>query len=256
MQRNRFKAQLLARKQQLGIWSMLAASNVAEVLTQSDYDWILLDTEHAPNEVPMVLEQLRTVAQTAMSAVVRPATNDPVPIKRLLDIGAQTLLVPMVDTADDARRAVAAVRYPPLGMRGVSLATRANRYGRDADYGQNANDEVCLLVQLETPKALANLEQIAAVEGIDALFIGPADLAATLGHLGNARHPDVQGAIHNARARAHACGKPIGILMADPELSAQYIRDGFDYVAVATDISLLRAGAEAALKQARTHQRS
>jgi 4-hydroxy-2-oxoheptanedioate aldolase len=141
-------------------------------------------------------------------------------------------------------------------MRGVSLATRANRYGRDADYGQNANDEVCLLVQLETPKALANLEQIAAVEGIDALFIGPADLAATLGHLGNARHPDVQGAIHNARARAHACGKPIGILMADPELSAQYIRDGFDYVAVATDISLLRAGAEAALKQARTHQRS
>mgnify|MGYP003334373761 CR=1 FL=1 len=177
MQRNRFKAQLLARKQQLGIWSMLASSNVVEVLTQSDYDWILLDTEHAPNEVPMVLDQLRTVAQTTMSAVVRPNTNDAVVLKRLLDIGAQTVLVPMVDTADDARRAVAAVRYPPLGIRGVSLATRANRYGRDADYGQCANEEVCLLVQLETPKALENLESIAAVDGIDGIFVGPADLA-------------------------------------------------------------------------------
>lgn len=255
MQRNRFKAQLLARKQQLGIWSMLASSNVVEVLTQSDYDWILLDTEHAPNEVPMVLDQLRTVAQTTMSAVVRPSTNDAVVLKRLLDIGAQTVLVPMVDTADDARRAVAAVRYPPLGIRGVSLATRANRYGRDADYGQCANEEVCLLVQLETPKALENLESIAAVDGIDGIFVGPADLAATMGHLGNVRHAAVQAAIHDARERAHRCGKPIGILMADPELNARYIADGFDYVAVATDISLMRSGAEAALKQARSHQR-
>lgn len=255
MQRNRFKAQLLARKQQLGIWSMLASSNVVEVLTQSDYDWILLDTEHAPNEVPMVQDQLRTVAQTSMSAVVRPSTNDAVVLKRLLDIGAQTVLVPMVDTADDARRAVAAVRYPPAGIRGVSLATRANRYGRDTDYGQCANNEVCLLVQLETPKALENLEAIAAVEGIDGIFVGPADLAATMGHLGNVRHATVQAAIHDACERAHRCGKPIGILMADPELNARYIADGFDYVAVATDISLMRSGADAALKQARSHQR-
>ncbi|CAJ0857939.1 HpcH/HpaI aldolase family protein [Ralstonia flatus] len=255
MQRNRFKAQLLARKQQLGIWSMLASSNVVEVLTQSDYDWILLDTEHAPNEVPMVQDQLRTVAQTSMSAVVRPSTNDAVVLKRLLDIGAQTVLVPMVDTADDARRAVAAVRYPPAGIRGVSLATRANRYGRDTDYGQCANNEVCLLVQLETPRALENLEAIAAVEGIDGIFVGPADLAATMGHLGNVRHAAVQAAIHDACERAHRCGKPIGILMADPELNARYIADGFDYVAVVTDISLMRTGADAALKQARSHQR-
>ena len=162
---------------------------------------------------------------------------------------------PCAGTGRDARRAVAAVRYPPQGIRGVSLATRANRYGRDADYGQCANEEVGLLVQLETPKALENLETIAAVEGIDGIFVGPADLAATMGHLGNVRHAAVQAAIHDARERAHRCGKPIGILMADPELNARYIADGFDYVAVATDISLMRSGAEAALKQARSHQR-
>jgi 4-hydroxy-2-oxoheptanedioate aldolase len=250
MQRNRFKAHLLARKQQLGIWSMLASSNVVEVLTQSEYDWILIDTEHAANEVPMVQEQLRTAAQTEMAAVVRPSTNDPVQIKRLLDIGAQTLLVPMVNTVDEARRAACAMHYPPLGIRGVSSATRANGYGRDTDYLHHANDEVCLLVQIETVEALSNLEQIAAVDGIDALFIGPSDLAAALGHLGDFRHPEVQAAIHDAFERARRCGKPIGILMPDPVLSAEYIHMGFDYVALATDIGLLRNGAQAVLKQA------
>ena len=254
MQRNRFKATLLARKQQFGIWSMLASSNAVEVLTQTDYDWILLDTEHAANEVPMVQEQLRAAAQSTVAAVVRPSTNDTVQIKRLLDIGAQTLLVPMVDSADDARRAVAAMLYPPAGIRGVSSATRANRYGRDSDYPHEANREVCLLVQLETVKALANLEAIAEVEGVDALFIGPSDLAAALGHLGDFRHPDVQAAIHDALARGHRCGKPVGILMPDPVLSAQYVREGFDYIALATDIGLLRGGADAALKQAIGHQ--
>ncbi|WP_096717164.1 HpcH/HpaI aldolase family protein [Paraburkholderia acidicola] len=248
MQPNRFKARLLARQQQLGIWSMLASSNVVEVLTQSDFDWVLIDTEHAANEVPMVQEQLRAAAQSTVSAVVRPGTNDTVQIKRLLDIGAQTLLVPMVDTQEDAQRAAAAVRYPPAGIRGVSSATRANRYGRDSQYLHEANDEVCLLVQLETGKALANLEQIAAVDGVDALFIGPSDLAAALGHLGDFRHPDVQAAIHDAYDRAHRCGKPIGILMTDPTLAAEYLRIGFDYVALATDIGLLRSGAEATLK--------
>jgi len=251
MQANRFKAQLLARKQQIGIWSMLASSNVVEVLTQSSYDWILLDTEHAPNEVPMVLEQLRTVAQSEVSAIVRPSTNDAVQIKRLLDIGAQTLLIPMVDTAADASVAVAAVHYPPRGVRGVSMATRANRYGRDEDYAWRANEEICLLVQIETPTGLANLERIAEVDGVDAIFIGPSDLAATLGHIGDVRHREVQAAIEDARLRAERIGKPIGILMTDPMLAARYVEQGFDYVAVATDIGLLRAGAEARLKDAR-----
>ncbi|QOT82118.1 HpcH/HpaI aldolase family protein [Cupriavidus basilensis] len=249
MQANRFKAQLLARKQQIGIWSMLASSNVVEVLTQSSYDWILLDTEHAPNEVPMVLERLRTAAQSSVSAIVCPSTNDAVQIKRLLDIGAQTLLIPMVDTAADASVLVAAVHYPPRG--GVSMATRANRYGRDEDYVWRANDEICLLVQIETPTVLANLERIAEVDGVDAIFIGPSDLAATLGHIGDVRHREVQAAIEDARLRAERIGKPIGILMTDPVLAARYVEQGFDYVAVATDIGLLRAGAEARLKDAR-----
>ncbi|WP_322013411.1 HpcH/HpaI aldolase/citrate lyase family protein [Paraburkholderia sp. J12] len=252
MQTNRFKAQLLAHKQMLGIWSMLASSNVVEVLTQADYDWILLDTEHAANEVFMVQEQLRAAAQAYMPAVVRPVANDPVQIKRLLDIGAQTLLVPMVNSAEEAGRAARAMRYPPTGVRGVSLATRANRYGRDASYLERANDEVCLLVQLETPEALANLEAIAAVDGVDGLFIGPSDLAAALGHLGDFRHPDVQAAIVDALGRARRCGKPIGILMADPVLGASYVRSGFDYVALATDIGLLRSGTQAVLQQGRT----
>jgi 4-hydroxy-2-oxoheptanedioate aldolase len=249
MKTNAFKARLKAGKQQIGIWSMLASTNVLEVLTQSTYDWIMIDTEHAPNDVPMVLEQLRTVEQSGMPAVVRPAVNDTVLIKRLLDVGAQTLLVPMVDSADDARRAVAAVRYPPHGVRGVSAGTRANHYGRDADYFSQANSEVCLAVQIESVAGLRNLEEIAAVDGIDALFVGPSDLAAALGHLGNNKHPDVQAQIHRARERAHAAGKPIGILMPDEVLAAEYLRTGFDFVAVTTDISLLRAGADATLRQ-------
>jgi 4-hydroxy-2-oxoheptanedioate aldolase len=250
MQHNHFKERLTDGCRQIGIWSMLASSNVVEVLTQSVYDWILIDTEHAANEVPMVQQQLRSAAQSGVSAVVRPAGNDTVLIKRLLDIGAQTLLVPMVDTAEDARRAVMAMRYPPAGARGVSLSTRANLYGRDSGYLQRANDEVCLLVQIETVAALANLEHIAAVDGVDALFIGPADLAAALGHLGDFRHPEVLAAIRGAPARAHRCGKPIGILMTDPVLSSELLQAGYDYVAVATDIGLLRSGADAALKQA------
>ncbi len=255
MQSNVFKAQLLARRQQIGVWSMLASSHVAEVLSQSHYDWILLDSEHAPNEVPMVLEQLRAVAQSGMPAIVRPSANDPVQIKRLLDIGAQTLLIPMVDTAIQANAAVAAVRYPPHGVRGVSMAPRANRYGRDADYLHQANEEVCLLVQLETPAALRNLESIAHVAGIDGLFIGPSDLAATLGHIGNVHHREVQAAIDSALDRAKRSDMPIGILMTDPVLAASYLERGFDYVAVATDIGMLRAGAEAALKHAHAASR-
>jgi 4-hydroxy-2-oxoheptanedioate aldolase len=251
MQPNRFKAQLLARQQMLGIWSMLASSNVVEVLTQADYDWILLDTEHAANEVSMVQEQLRSAAQAGMPAVVRPVANDAVQIKRLLDIGAQTLLVPMVNTPEEAALAARAVRYPPAGIRGVSLATRANRYGRDADYLERANDEVCLLVQLETVEALANLEAIAAIDGVDGLFIGPSDLAAALGHLGDFRHADVRAAIADALRRAKRFGKPIGILMADPELSALYVRGGFDYVALATDIGLLHSGTQTVLQRGR-----
>ncbi|VVE21487.1 HpcH/HpaI aldolase family protein [Pandoraea anhela] len=251
MQPNRFKAALQAGRQQIGIWSMLADSNVVEVLTQSDFDWILIDTEHSPNELPMVQAQLRTAAQKGVPALVRVSSNDAVVLKRTLDIGAQTVLVPMIEDAAAAARAVAAVRYPPHGMRGVSLATRANRYGTDIDYLARANDEVCLLLQIETATALRNLDAIAAVPGVDGLFIGPSDLAASMGYLGNFAHGAVQAAIQHAQDRCHAVGMPVGTLMTDQALAARYLQLGFDYVAVATDIGILRSGAEQRLAQAK-----
>ncbi|MEO7493328.1 MAG: HpcH/HpaI aldolase/citrate lyase family protein [Massilia sp.] len=247
MPANKFKERLRAGDQMIGIWSMLAHTSVLEVITQTPYDWVLVDTEHSPNELPMVIEQLRSVKQSGMPSLVRASHNNTVEIKRLLDAGVQTVVVPMVDNEAQARQAVAAVRYPPQGVRGVSLATRANNYGTEAGYLANANEQVCLLVQIETLEAVDNLEKIAAIDGIDGLFIGPSDLAAAMGHLGNFKHPEVQAAIMDVLARSHAAGKPIGILMADPQLSEAYIRAGFDYVAVITDIGLLRQGADATL---------
>lgn len=247
MPANKFKERLRAGDQMIGIWSMLAHTSVLEVITQTPYDWVLVDTEHSPNELPMVIEQLRSVKQSGIPALVRASHNNTVEIKRLLDAGVQTVVVPMVDNEAQARQAVAAVRYPPQGVRGVSLATRANNYGTETGYLANANEQVCLLVQIETLEALDNLEKIAAIDGIDGLFIGPSDLAAAMGHLGNFKHPEVQAAIMDVLARSHAAGKPIGILMADPQLSEAYIRAGFDYVAVITDIGLLRQGADTTL---------
>ncbi len=248
MQKNIFKARLQAGEQQLGLWAMLANSGVLEVMTQTRFDWILIDTEHSANELPMVQDQLRSIAQSGMPALVRPACNDSVIIKRLLDVGVQTLLIPMVDTPEQARNAVAAMHYPPAGIRGVSSGTRANLYGTDLDYYANANSQVCLLVQIESLLGMQNIEEIAAVKDIDGLFIGPSDLAASMGHLGNTKHPEVQAAIFDALKRCHAMKKPMGILMTDPVLAGEYVRAGFDYVAAVTDISILRAGTEAALK--------
>src|SRR6185503_13368877 len=198
MSSNRFKAAIRAGKPQIGFWSSLCSNIVAEVIGGSGFDWILIDTEHAPNELPMVLSQLQALMGGTAEPVVRPAWNDTVLIKRLLDIGAQNLLVPYVQTPEEARPAVAATRYPPAGVRGVAVAPRANRYGRVKDYLEKADREICLLVQIETRLGLENIEAIAAVQGIDGLFIGPSDLSADLGHLGNPGHPAVREAIENA----------------------------------------------------------
>jgi 4-hydroxy-2-oxoheptanedioate aldolase len=179
------------------------------------------------------------------NAVVRPPWNDAVLIKRLLDIGVQTLLIPFVQTADEARCAVAATRYPPTGIRGITNSGRASRYGRVPGYLQRANDQICVLVQLETAEALESLEQIAAIDGVDGIFIGPSDLAASLGHLGNPSHPDVQGAIESAARRLSALGKPAGILTAVEDDARRYIEWGFRFVAVGTDLSLLTKNADA-----------
>jgi 4-hydroxy-2-oxoheptanedioate aldolase len=241
---NAFKAALLDGKRQIGLWSALCSNIAAEIIAGSGFDWIVIDTEHAPNEVPGVLSQLQAMVGGTAEPVVRCAWNDAVLIKRVLDVGARSLLIPFVQDAEQARQAVAATRYPPRGIRGVSVAPRANLYGRVANYHQTAHENTCVLVQVETRKALGEIEAIASVEGVDGIFIGPADLAAALGHLANPGHPEVQAAIADGCARSRAAGKPVGILTRDPDEAARYLELGFTFVAVGSDVGILAKGAE------------
>jgi 4-hydroxy-2-oxoheptanedioate aldolase len=230
-QRNAFKHALAQGKLQIGLWSSLCSNIAAEIISDSGFDWILLDTEHSPNEIP------------------DPAWNDAVLAKRALDIGAQTLLFPYVQNVEEAKRAVASTRYPPQGIRGVSVAARASRYGRVPGYLTKANDEICVLVQVETRTALDQLEAIAKVEGIDGVFIGPSDLAASLGHLGNPQHADAQKAMQDAVKRLKALGKPAGILTGNEEEARRYIDWGYMFVAVGADVGLLARNADALAKK-------
>jgi 4-hydroxy-2-oxoheptanedioate aldolase len=242
---NPFKRALRAGRPQIGLWSSLASHLAAELVAGAGFDWLLLDMEHAPNELPMIHAQLQAVAGGSAHPIVRPPWNDMVVIKRLLDIGVQSLLIPYVQTAEEARNAVAYTRYPPQGLRGFATGPRANNYGRITDYVQTYADELCLLVQVETRQGLDNLEAIAAVDGVDGVFIGPADLAAALGHPGELTHPDVQAAIEDAIGRLVAIGKPPGILTGDEALAHRYLELGCRFTAVGADLALLRAGADA-----------
>jgi 4-hydroxy-2-oxoheptanedioate aldolase len=241
---NQFKSALAAKRPQIGLWLSLANAYTAEVCATAGFDWLLLDGEHSPNDVRSILQQLQAVAPYRAHPIVRPVTGDVALIKQLLDIGAQTLLVPMIDTAEQASRMVSAMRYPPEGIRGVgSAAARISRWGQRSDYLERANDEVCLLVQAESCKALDNLEEFCAVDGVDGVFIGPADLAASLGHRGNPGHPEVQATIENAMRRIIASGKAAGTLVSDTSLARRYLELGCTYVAVGLDIRLLASGA-------------
>lgn len=244
--RNRFKAALAEGRHQLGIWNSIGGPVVPELLAACGFDWILIDTEHSPLEVAEVLPALQAIAgYPRAAAVVRPAWNDPVLIKRHLDLGAQTLLIPFVQTAAEAEAAVRAMRYPPGGIRGVAGATRASRYGKVRDYVRRAAEELCLIVQVETAEALARLEEIAAVPGVDAVFIGPADLAASMGHAGNPGHPAVQAAVEQAIDRLRAMARPAGLLTTDPAFAARCIERGTGFTAVGVDLGLLAASATA-----------
>jgi len=246
---NAFKQALRESRPQIGLWCSLCSNIVAEVIAGSGFDWILLDTEHAPNELPMVFSQLQALAESAVAPVVRPAWNDMVLIKRLLDIGAQNLLIPYVQTPEEAKAAVAAVRYPPEGVRGVAVLHRANRYGRVKDYTLRIGEQLCVLVQIETQLALKNIEAIAAVDGVDGLFIGPSDLAAALGHLGNPGHPEVQATIADALARIRKAGKAPGILAPVEAEARRWLEAGCTVVAVGSDLGLLaRHSSELAAK--------
>ena len=206
LQRNAFKHGLAAGQLQIGLWSSLCSNIAAEVIGDAGFDWILLDTEHSPNEIPGLFGQLQAIGRGGSTPIIRPAWNDAVLAKRALDIGAQTLLFPYVQNAEEARRAVASTRYPPEGVRGVAVASRASRFGRTPGYLTKANSEMCVLVQVETRDALRELEAIAKVDGVDGVFIGPSDLAASLGHLGNPAHPEVQAAIEDAAKRLQGAG--------------------------------------------------
>ena len=248
-QRNAFKHALAAGKLQIGLWSSLCSNIAADIIADSGFDWILLDTEHSPNEIPDLVGQLQAVRGGTATPIVRPAWNDTVLIKRVLDIGAQAILVPYVQNVEEAKRAVAATRYPPHGVRGVSVSARASRYGRTPGYLGKANDEICVLVQVETREAMNELEAIAEVDGIDGVFIGPSDLAASLGHLGNSAHADVQAAIKDAVTRLKKIGKPAGILTSNEDEARRYIEWGYLFVAVGADVGLLGRNADALAKK-------
>ena len=241
---NRLKRALRDGQTQIGLWSSLSSHIAAEIVAGAGFDWILIDTEHSPNELADVHRQLQAM-QGSTSAVVRPAWNDPVAFKRLLDLGVQSLLVPYVQNAEEARRAVAATRYPPDGIRGVATTTRASRYGRVKDYLGRAHDEICVILQIETRAALAGLEAIAAVEGVDALFIGPSDLAADMGHLGNSAHPDVRAAIDEAIGRIRATGRAAGILTPVEADARRWLDLGCNLLAVGSDAGILARQADA-----------
>jgi 4-hydroxy-2-oxoheptanedioate aldolase len=237
---NPFKAALAERRAQIGLWLSMAQPYSTEMCATVGFDWLLIDGEHAPNDLRSTLAQLQVVAGYRSHPVVRVVEGQTALIKQMLDIGATTLLVPMVDTPEQARAMVSATRYPPQGVRGVGAAiARVSRWSARADYVHQANDEVCLLVQAETRTALQNLDAICAVDGVDGVFIGPADLAASMGHLGNANHPEVQAAIEDAIRRIVASGKAAGTLTSDVAQARRYLELGATFVAVGIELSLM-----------------
>lgn len=245
--KNRFKQALVKGRPQIGLWSTLCSNIGSEILAYSGFDWIAVDMEHAANELPVVFSQLQSYDPSPTTAVVRLPWNDPVVVKRVLDIGAFNLLFPMIQTAAEAEAAVASAYYPPRGIRGVSLAQRGNKYGRIKEYTTAFERELCILVQIETRAALNRVEEITAVDGIDGVFFGPADLSADLGHLGQPGHADVKAALAEGLAKCKNVGKPAGILTAVEADSIHWLKEGYVFVAVGTDTAILTRGADALL---------
>ena len=242
---NRFRADLIAKKRLIGCWCSLGNPITTEVLGVAGFDWLLLDGEHSPNDVGTFIPQLMALKDSASAPVARPASNNVVEIKRLLDAGFYNFLVPMVESVDEARRAVAATRYPPKGIRGVSVSQRSNRFGSVPDYFAGIDEQICVLVQIESRKGLAAATEIARVDGVDGVFVGPSDLAAALGHLGNPNHPEVQQAIGAAFEAVKAVGKSLGILAPVEADARRYLEMGARFVAVGSDLGLFRNGTQA-----------
>ena len=249
--KNAFKRALAEGRTQIGLWSSLSSNYTVEVIAGAGYDWILLDMEHSPNDLESLLQQLQAAAPYATTPIVRVPWNDMVTIKRVLDAGAQSLLIPYVQSAAEAKAAVAHTRYPPAGLRGVAGTTRATRFGRIKDYAKRAHEEICVLVQVETKPALDALESICAVEGVDGVFIGPADLHASMGYPGETANPAVLPLIEEAMRRVRKAGKAAGYLSPVEADAKRMLAAGAQFVAVGADVGLLARGAESLLAKFR-----
>lgn len=245
--RNRFKDALRANRVQLGLWLSLANAYAADVCAGSGADWLLIDAEHAPNDIRSITAQLRAIGERS-HPIVRLPMGEAWLIKQVLDAGAQTLMIPMVETVQQAEDLVSAVRYPPRGVRGVASAlSRASNFGREKDYLQTANDNCCLIVMLESRRGIENCEAILGVDGVDAAFFGAADLAADMGLIGQAEHPDVVRMLEAGITSARKVGKGAGVF-ATPRTASRLIELGASFFSVAADVSLLAAGADARVR--------
>ena len=236
---NAFKRSLSSGVLPVGTWLMSGSQGAAEALGCAGFDFLVVDMEHVPIDVPHALTLLQAIAGTPAQPIVRLAANDPVLVKRAMDIGAQTLMFPFVQNEDEAASAVAAAKYPPQGTRGFAGMHRASRYGTVADYARRANDEACIIIQLETPSAIERLDAIAAVPGVDAIFVGPGDLSATAGHIGQIAHTDVQAQLQYCAKRCREHAMPIGTVGPTPEMVRTFVDYGYSFVAVASDMGMM-----------------
>lgn len=252
LRENEFLKAIRAGQQQVGLWVTLSSAYAAEAVAPAGYDWALLDMEHSPNELASLLGQLQAFAATTTTAIVRPDWNDPVKIKRLLDMGVPGLLLPMVQTVAEAEAAVAACRYPPRGMRGVAGTMRANAFGRIKDYVTEVEKQTAVLIQLESVQAVENAMAFAGVDGVDGIFFGPADIGADMGLLGDPMHPDIWALVRPVARELMARGMPVGTLVSDPAFAAELLNDGFSFVACGSDAGLLARGADNLLGAVRT----
>lgn len=240
---NTFRQSLTARKRLVGCWSSLASASTTEILGMAGFDWLLLDGEHAPNTLQTFIPQLLSLKDSPSAPVVRPPCCEPVIIKQLLDIGFANFLMPWIETREQAQNAVAYTRYPPEGCRGVSVGNRANRFGFVTDYFKQANEQIGVIVQIESLPGVENVEEIAAVDGIDGLFIGPSDLTAAYGAFGQLTHPDVAAAIQKIVDAGKRHHKTLGVLAPNEADAKRFLAMGFNLVAVGSDIGLLRNAA-------------
>ena len=249
IKKNKFKESILNKNKQIGIWSCLTNNTIAEIISVTGFDWSVIDMEHSPNDIQEVLTQLQVMEGYNTEPVVRVPWNEPVMVKRILDMGAQTILYPFVQNQQEAKAAVEATRYPPRGIRGVMSAARMNRYGHIENYYKEAEKEICVLIQCETKEAIKNIPEIAKIDGIDGIFIGPSDLSSSIGKIGQFEDKEVQDLIYEGLNLCSKSGKPAGILTGKQEYAKKYIKDGYTFVAVNSDTNLFARGAENLLKE-------